>query len=140
MTGKVLNTYDFKADGKTRLFTVPQRTAENGKSEIFAINRTSDETGELIVLHVNGPVRTTYRGQEDATFAFDVTDVTCDANGRCIVSDGKNKCIHLLSQELTFIRYLLSNMLDYPITIALHQCSLWTGFYKGAVKVYKYTE
>ena len=140
LTGKVLHTYEFREDGVTRLLTFPFRTTENGNSDICVINRTSNDTGGLIVLHCDGRVRATYRGQEDSEFAFDPTDVACDSKGRIIVLDENNKSLHLLSPDVTFLRYLLSDMFDDPATIALYQGSLWVGFENGAVKVYKYTE
>ena len=136
MMGKVLHTYEFQEDGVSRLFTLPFRTAENGNSDICVINRTSAETGELIVLHGDGRVRATYRGQEGSE--FDARDIACDPNGRIIVSDWKNKSLHLLRQDGTFFRYLLTDMFDYPTAMALYQDDLWVGYLNGAVKVYKY--
>ena len=66
MSGKVLHTYEFQEDGVTRFLTAPGRTTENGNSDVCVINRTSDDTGELIVLHRDGRVRTTYHGQDNS--------------------------------------------------------------------------
>ena len=136
LTGKVIKTYEIREDGVTRLFTAPTRTAENGNSDICVINRTSEVTGELIVLRGDGQLRTTYRGQVESEFV--PTDVACDSQKRIIVVDPACKCLHLLSPDGTFLRYLLSDMFDYQHTLALYQDSLWIGFNKGAVKVYKY--
>ena len=138
LTGKVLHTFEFREDGVTRLFTLAGRTTENGNSDICVINRTSDDMGELIVLHEDGLLRATYRGQEDST--FDPVDVKCDSKSRIIVSDWNNKCVHLLSPNGTFLRYLLSDTFESPTAIALYQGSLWIGFAEGAVKVYKYID
>ena len=139
LTGKVLHTYEFRMDGVTRLFTLPERTAENGNSDICAINSTSRSTGELIVLHADGRVRFTYHGQEGRECQFGPTGVACDSTCRIIVSDVNNNCLDLLSQDGTFMRYLMSDMFYSPYTLALYRGSLWIGFYEGAVKVYKYT-
>ena len=139
LTGKVLNTYEFREDGVTRLFTLPMRTAENGNSDICVINFTSRTTGELVVLHTDGRVRFTYHGQEGSKFKFNPSDVVCDLKSRIIVSDGANKSLHLLSPDGTFLRYLMSDMFGHPTIIALYQDKLWVGFGNGAVKVYKYT-
>ena len=136
LMGKILHTYEFREDGTTRLFTWPQRTTENGNSDICVINRTSNDTGDLIVLHGDGRVRATYCGQED--FEFDPMDVACDSKSRIIVSDWNNKRLHLLSPDGTFLRYLLSDMFDSPYAIALFQSSLWIGFKGCTLKVYKY--
>ena len=136
LSGKVLQTNEFREDGVTRLFTAPTKTAENGNSDICVINRTSGEAGELIVLHRDGRVRATYRGNMDSN--FDPTDVTCDEKRRIVVTDYSNKFLHLLSPDGAFLRYLMSDMFDYPHTMALYQGNLWVGFLKGAVKVYQY--
>ena len=138
LTGKFLDTYEFQEDGVTRLITEPYRTTENGNSNICVIHRISDDTGELIVLHGDGWVRATYRGQEGSK--FDPVDVACDCNIRIIVLDGINKSLHMLSPDGTFLRYLLSDMPDYPLVMALYHGSMWIGFNKGAVKVYRYSE
>ena len=139
LTGNVLHTYEFREDGVTRLFTWPQMTAENSNSDICVTNLTSGTTGELIVLHADGRVRFTYHGQEGSEFKFCPFAVACDSKSRIIVSDGANKCLHLLSPDGTFLRYLMSDMFGHPTIIALYQDKLWIGFHKGAVKVYKYT-
>ena len=140
LKGKILNTYEFREDGVTRLFTGPYKTTENGNSDICVINRTGDYTRGLVVLHGDGRLRATYRGQEDSKFAFDPSDVACDSKRKSIVSDRKNKALYLLSPDVTFLRYLLTDMFDYPVTMALYKGNLWVGFYHGVVKVYKYTE
>ena len=139
-TGKVLQTYGFREDGVTRLFTLPGRTAENGNSDICVINLTSRTTtaGELVVLHIDGRVRFTYNGQEGSKFHFYPSAVACDSKSRIIVSDFKNICLHLLCPDGIFLRYLISDMFDSPLAMALYQDKLWVGFYKGTVKVYKY--
>ena len=138
LTGKVLHTYEFRKDGITRLFTVPARTAENGNSDMCVINFTSGSTGDLIVLYRDGRMRFTYRGQDGRK--FDPRDVACDSERRIIVLECyKTTYLSLLSQNGIFLRFLLSDMIDYPHTVALYQNTLWIGFQKGAVKVYKYT-
>ena len=137
-TGKILRNYEFQEDGSARLFTSAGKTTENDNSDICVINSFSDHNGELIVLHRDGRVRATYCGQE--AFSFDPTDVACDSKRRIIVSDLRNKSLHLLSPNGIFIRYLLSDIFDNPLTISLYQGSMWIGFDKGAVQVYKYSE
>ena len=135
--GKVLRTYELREDGKTRLFTLASRTAENGNDDICVINLTSKNMGEIIVLHVDGWVRATYRGQEGSN--FHPSDVACDSKRRIVVSDFTNKSLHLLNPSGSFLRYLLSDMFDYPMRIAFYDDILWIGFEDGAVQVYKYS-
>ena len=138
LTGKILHTNEFREDGTTRIFTLPTRTAENGNSDICVINRTGDYTGDLIVLHGDGRVRFTYCGQKGRK--FDPRDVACDSDRRIIVLEmTKTTSLSLLSPNGTFLRFLLSDMFDYPHTMALYQNTLWIGFQEGALKVYKYT-
>ena len=138
LSGKVLRTYEFRENGDTRLFILPGRMAENGNSDICVINRTSGSTGELVVLHGDGRVRFTYHGQEG--LKFNPADVACDSDRRIIVLELiKTTSLSLLSSNGTFLRFLLSDMFDYPDTMALYHNTLWIAFQKGAVKVYKYT-
>ena len=138
LTGDVLQTYEFREDGVTRLFIWPFTTAENGNSDVCITNRTSSDTGELIVLKGNGKPRFTYRAQEGRI--FHPRDVACDRKKRIIVTDNTNKSLHLLSPDGTFLRFLLSDLRNIPFSMALYQDSLWIGFNDGSVKVYKYIE
>ena len=135
--GNVLHTYELREDGKTRLFTLASRTVENGNTDICVINLTSKNNGEIIVLHVDGWVRATYRGQEGSN--FHPSDVACDSKRRIVVSDFTSKSLHLLSPDGILLRYLLSDMFDYPMQIAFYDDILWIGFEYGAVQVYKYS-
>ena len=116
LTGKVLQTYEFQEDGVTWLFTLPERTAENGNSDICVTNLTSYATGELIVLHADGRVRFTYNGLKEDGLQFEPTDITCDSKCRIIVSVVSyftNICLHLLSADGTCLsRYLMSDVVD----------------------------
>ena len=87
------------------------------------------------MLHGDGRVRATYRKQDSN---FDPRDVASDSKKRIIVSDCTNRSLHMLSPDGTFLRYLLSDMFDFPQVMVLHQDNMWVGFDKGAVKVYKY--
>ena len=135
-TGKVINTYEFQEDGTTRLFILPGTTAMRGNCDICVINRTSGDTGELIVLHRDGRVRATYHEHEGSKLTL--SDVACDSMNRIIVSDLNNKSLLLLSVDCAFLRHLMSDTFDYPFTIALNQDKLLVGFYDGTVKVYNY--
>ena len=140
LKGKVTHAYEFREDGTTRLLNSPERTAENGNSDICVINRTGHATGELVVLHEDGSVRFIYRGQDDIEFA--PTDVACDDMSRIIVSYPKKLFLYLLNQHGAFLgnMYLLPDISDYLCKIALEQGSLWVGFHDGTLKVYKYTK
>ena len=139
VTGKVLQTYEFQEDGKTRLFTAPGKTTENKNSDICALNILSENNGEVIVLREDGKVRFVYRGRDDPS-KFYPTGVACDSSGTIIVTERTNASLHLLNPSGEFLGYLLSGMASKPTTIAVCQKKLWIGFRDGLVKVYKYTE
>ena len=142
LKGKVLNTYEFREDDVTRLFTLPWRTAENGNSDICVINRFTPEYGELVVMYQNGRVRFTYHGQQNVM--FDPADVACDSKCRIIVTDRINKSFHLLSPNGKFLRYIFSTVMSptspEPYTLTLNRDYVWIGFAEGSVKVYKYLD
>ena len=132
LTGKVLHTYEYREDGTERLLIFPTNTAENGNSDMCVVNPVGGYTGELIVLQRDGQMRDTYKGKGDSK--LDPRDVACDSERRIILLNW-NKCIHILSPDVTFLICLLS---DYTTSMTLYQGSLWIGFIKGIVKVYTY--
>ena len=136
--GKVLQTYEFQEDGMTRLFTLPTKKAENRNSDICVVNRVSERAGELVVIQGYGLMQFTYHGQEGGT--FNPSDVACDSDGQIIVADYMNKSLHLLGPDGRFLRYLLSDIPDFPQTLALHRGMLWVGCYNGTVIAYTYEE
>ena len=138
LTGNVLHTYEFREDGITRLFTVANRTTENGNSDICIINATSDDTANIMSISREGRVRFTYKGQENTE--FDPYDLACDMKRRTIVADYASKSLHLLGPDGRFLRYILSKMNVGPSSVALFEGSLWIGFDDGTVKVFKYTD
>ena len=138
LSGKVLNTYEFQGDGKTRLFTLPWKTTENLNSNICVINSTSNDTGELVVLHDDGSLRFTYHGRDASVFT--PFEVACDSERRIIVSEIDKNSLHVLRADGTFLGYLLSDMFEHPVKMAIYENNLWIGFRDGTVKVYEYTE
>ena len=135
-SGEVLRTYEFKGDDVTRLFTYPYRTAENRNSDICVINLVNSCKGKLIVLHGDGRLRFSYRGQEGS--GFRPSDVACDSKGRIIISDCTNNYLRLLNMEGTFLKDLMPDDIIHPETIAIYGRNLWVGFRDGIVKLYKY--
>ena len=124
LTGNVLESYEFREDGTTRLFTVPWRTAENGNTDICVINVTSDDTGDIIALRRDGRVRFTYHGPVYSKFG--PNDLACDSRRRIIVSDWNQNCLIMLSPGGTLLRYLLCHVYR-PQRMAIYQGSLWIG-------------
>ncbi|KAK3083347.1 hypothetical protein FSP39_020487 [Pinctada imbricata] len=99
LTGKVLHTYEFREDGKTRLFTWPTRTAENKNKDVCIINWLSGESGELVVLHKDGQAKFTYRGDGLEYERFIPYDVECDVKCRILLTEHYSRAIHILSSD-----------------------------------------
>ncbi|KAK3101536.1 hypothetical protein FSP39_004284 [Pinctada imbricata] len=139
LTGKVLHTYEFMEDGKTRLFTWPGRTAENKKTDVCVINWLSDESGELVVLHKDGRVKFTYRGDGLESEKFFPYDVECDVKCRILLTEYYSRAIHMLSSEGMYLCKLCQYEQLIPFVVSIYGDKLWCGFYDGKVKVYKYS-
>ncbi|KAK3103989.1 hypothetical protein FSP39_023450 [Pinctada imbricata] len=139
LTGKVLHTYEFREDGTTRLFTYPARTAENRNTDICVVNRLSDDSGELFVLHGNGRVKFTYKGDGLKYDKFSPRDVECDDKCRILLIEGYSRAIHMLSSEGMYLCTLCQYEKLHPWVISIHGDTLWCGFKEGRLKVFKYT-
>ncbi|KAK3102029.1 hypothetical protein FSP39_008214 [Pinctada imbricata] len=137
LTGKVLHTYEFREDGKTRLFTLPVRKTENKNSDVCIINRYSDDGGELIVLLKDGRVKFTYCGADLKGENFLPYDVECDTKCHIMLTEKHSRAIHVLSAEGMLLQTLYKSNLR-PFVISLHRSNLWCGFAEGTVKVFEY--
>ncbi|XP_062572774.1 uncharacterized protein LOC134234737 [Saccostrea cucullata] len=139
VTGDVIHEYEYKEDGRTRLFTAPHRVTQNSNSDICVVNIRSNTTGELVILSFSGRMKFVYRGQ-NLTKNFDPTDVVCDSYCNFLVTDPFNKQIHLLSPDGKFLKFLLTdNEVNRPHSLSLYTSTLWVGYNKGLVKVYRYS-
>ncbi|KAK3103693.1 hypothetical protein FSP39_021084 [Pinctada imbricata] len=139
LTGKVLHTYEFREDGKTRLFTCPIRTADNKNKDVCVINLLSGVSGELVVLHKDGRVKFTYRGDGLESEKFFPVDVECDVKCRILLTEYYSRAIHILSSEGIYLCKLFQYEQFVPTVISIYVDNLWCGFRDGRVKVYKYT-
>ncbi|KAK3103395.1 hypothetical protein FSP39_018919 [Pinctada imbricata] len=139
LTGKVLHTYEFREDGKTRLFTRPTSTAENKNKDVCVINWLSDESGELVVLHKDGRVKFTYRGDGLESEKFNPYDVECDVKCRILLTEWYSRAIHVLSSEGMYLCKLCQYEQVAPVVVSIYGDNLWCGFDDGRVKVYKYS-
>uniref|UniRef100_A0A8W8MUN2 B box-type domain-containing protein n=1 Tax=Magallana gigas TaxID=29159 RepID=A0A8W8MUN2_MAGGI len=139
LTGDVIREYEYQEDGQTRLFTLPYRVRQNGNTDICVVNRTSTFTGELVILSFSGSLKSVYLGQK-LMEKFSPTDVVCDKQCNIIVNDFYNSKIHLLSPNVEFMKYLLTeNEVTNPCSMSLYNSTtLWVGDYHGLVKVFQY--
>lgn len=131
LTGDVIREYEYQEDGQTRLFTVPYKVRQNGNTDICVVNRTSQSTGELVILSSSGFLKYVYHGNP--------TDVVCDAHCNIIVTDCTNSQIHLLSPDGEFMKYLLTeNEVKHPRSMSLYKSTLWVGDNQGLIKVFQF--
>ncbi|XP_065928726.1 tripartite motif-containing protein 2-like [Magallana gigas] len=100
LTGDVIREYEYHEDGQTRLFTLPWRVRQNGNTDICVVNRTSQCTGELVILSSSGFLKSVYQG---SNLMFNPTDVVCDSHCNIIVTDYRKSKIHLLSPDGEFM-------------------------------------
>ncbi|XP_065925025.1 E3 ubiquitin-protein ligase TRIM71-like [Magallana gigas] len=140
LNGDVICEYEFREDGQTRLFTVPWRVKQSTKTDICVVNRTSESTGELMILSLTGSLKFVYRGQK-LEKKFKPTDVVFDSHCNIIVSDISNNKIHLLSPDGEFMKYLLTEKdITDPCSMSFHKPTLWVGNYHGIVKVFHFNK
>lgn len=140
LTGVVIREYEYKEDGRTRLFTYPRRVRQNGNTDVCVVNGTSNSAGELVILSISGSLRNIYSGQK-VVEEFKPTDVVCDSHCNIIVNDLRNSKIHLLSPGSEFLKHLLSkNEQTHPFSMCLYKSTLWVGDYHGLVRVFQYNE
>ncbi|XP_062585422.1 uncharacterized protein LOC134247103 [Saccostrea cucullata] len=62
VTGEVFREYEYQEAGQTRLFTRPFRVTQNSNRDICVVNRTSDKTGDLVIMSPSGRMNSVYRG------------------------------------------------------------------------------
>ncbi|XP_062570137.1 uncharacterized protein LOC134232206 [Saccostrea cucullata] len=139
VTGDVTNEHEYQENGHTRLFTMPVRVIQNSNSDICVVNYIGDNIGELVILSPSGRMRSIYQGQ-NLTDNFNPRDVACDSLCNILVTDLKNKQIHLLSPDGEFLKFLLQrNDVNHPAKLSLYKSTLWVGYFEGVVKVFQYT-
>lgn len=138
LSGDVINEYEYNADGRTRLFTVPYKVRQNLNTDICVVNWTSGDTSELVILTFSGVLRSVYRGQ-DPTKIYLLSDVVCDSHCNLLVSDVTYSSIHLLSPDGEFMKFLLTEKeVQHPMSMALYKSTLWVGDMDGRLSVFNY--
>ncbi|XP_062573387.1 uncharacterized protein LOC134235280, partial [Saccostrea cucullata] len=134
VTGDVIHEYEYQEDGHTRLFTLPVRVTQNSNSDICVVNRTNENTGELVIMSPSGRMKSVY-SRQNLKEDFKPTDVVCDSFCNILVTDHNNKQIHLLSPDVEFLKFLLmQNEVHHPFRISLYKSTLWVGYYGRCIK------
>ncbi|XP_062573385.1 uncharacterized protein LOC134235276 [Saccostrea cucullata] len=138
VTGDVIHEYEYQEDGITRLFKLPIGVTQHNNSDICVVNGTSNTTGELEIMSHSGQMKCVYRGQ-NLTENFDPTDVVCDSLCNILVTDLRNKQIHLLSPDGEFLKFLLTDEeVNHPYSLSLYKSKLWVGYNEGIVNLFRY--
>ncbi|KAK3094878.1 hypothetical protein FSP39_007420 [Pinctada imbricata] len=139
LTGDMLHSFEFKEDGKTRLFTLPMKTAENKNTDICVINWFSESSGELVVLHRNGRVKFTHEADAQKVECFLPTDVDCDSKSSILFSEFHSRAIHVLNAKGLYLYKLCQyDQCIVPYAVSVNGDNLWCGMNWGTLKLYKY--
>ena len=96
----------------------------------------------VVVLNKRGRVRFLYDGTPARTKkSFDPRYIITDALSQIIVTDYKNKCLHILDQNGQFLRCVDNCGLEKPCGLSVDsEGRLWVGCERGEIKVIKYPE
>lgn len=136
--GDVIREYEYNADGRTRLFTVPYKVRQNFNTDICVVNWTSGDTSELVILTFSGALRSVYRGQDPTKICL-LSDVVCDSHCNILVSDVTYSSIHLLGPDGEFMKFLLTEKeVQHPMSVVLYKSTLWVGDIDGRLSVFNY--
>ncbi|KAK3106335.1 hypothetical protein FSP39_017951 [Pinctada imbricata] len=141
--GGIIRKYTHTEDNRNKLFTYPNRVAQNINTDLCVVDIIDKEfRSRLVVLSLTSKIRFIYTGQPDMTETFSIKDVCCDHQGRILLNCLLNHVVILLSEEGVFLQYLLTRQspLFGPRSLGLHGDKLWVGCEKGVVRVYNYNQ
>ncbi|KAK3094324.1 hypothetical protein FSP39_000328 [Pinctada imbricata] len=138
LTGKVLHTYEFREDGKTRLFHHPLSTIENKNTDVCTINWPNDDSGEIVILHKDGRVKSTFSLYGWNVNKFKPIDIECDSKSNILFTELYSRAVHMLNADGQYLCKLLQFEEKLVAAVAILGDRLWCGFCNGRVKVYKY--
>lgn len=138
LNGDVIREYEYQEDGHTRLFTYAYKVIQNGNTDICVVNGTGNDTGNLLLMSYSGRLKSVYDGQ-NLSVDFKPHDMVSDSRHNLIVTDAHSDCIHLLSPEGAFLKFLLREEAVFePTALSLCLSTLWVGNSEGLVKVFCY--
>ena len=134
MDGKQQHTYQYDSN-KHRLFTLPQRITTNNNKDIVVVDRTSLDTGRVMVVGWEGGLRWTYTGHSkiNVTTQFDPFDVVTTTAGHIIVCDHGTHALHVLSEQgdILTCKVMEDTGIKYPLSLDIDmRGQLWVGCYK----------
>ena len=137
MVGKQQHTYQYDSN-KHRLFTYLHRITTNNNKDIVVVDRTSRDTGRVVVVGREGDLRWTYTGHSkiNVTTQFYPSDVVTTTAGHIIVCDYRRHALHVLSGQgdiLTFLKVMRDFGIKYPFSLDIDmRGQLWVGCVEGS--------
>ena len=141
MDGKQQHTYQSDSN-KHRLFTLPRRITTNNNKDIVVVDRTSDDTGRVVVVGGEGGLRWTYTGHSkiNVTTQFNPIDVVTTTAGHIIVSDIRTHALHVLSGQgdILTCKVMEDTGIKYPLSLDIDmRGQLWVGCVGSDAKIHK---
>ena len=129
--GKQQHTYQYDSN-KHRLFTLPYRITTNNNKDIVVVDRTSPDTGRVVVVGWEGGLRWTYTGHSkiNVTTQFKPIDVVTTTAGHIIVCDYRTHALHVLSEQgdILTCKVMEDTGIKYPISLDIDmRGQLWVG-------------
>lgn len=134
---------DIEFDGQERLFTYPRRIALSKSNDLWVVNRTGEQRGDLTVVDIaQGKLKFRYtRRVKDKH--FDPKDVARNINESMIIADFRNHVIHLVKDDGAFLQYIMTpeHGLSFPSTVALDRYNrAWIGCDFGKVHIVRFNK
>ena len=135
MDGKQQHTYQYDSN-KHRLFTVPYNITTNNNKNIVVVDRTSLDTGRVVVVGWEGGLRWTYTGHSkiNVTTQFNPSDVVTTTAGHIIVCDYRSHALHVLSEQgdILTCKVMEDMGIKYPLSLDIDmRGQLWVGCHSG---------
>ena len=131
MDGNIHHAYEYDSN-KLRMFTVPWRITTNDNKDIVVVDKTSGDTGRVVVVGWGRGLRWTYTGHSkiNVTTQFDPIDVVTTTVGHIIVCDVRAHSLHVLSREGDILTCkVMGDMgIEYPLSLDFNmRGQLWVG-------------
>jgi sugar lactone lactonase YvrE len=135
MDCKPQHTYQYDSN-KHRLFTVPRRITTNNNKDIVVVDRTSGNTGRVVVVGWEGGLRWIYTAHSKINVAtqFNPSDVVTTTAGHIIVCDSSTHALHVLSEQgdILTCKVMEDTGIKYPFSLAFDmRGQLWVGCDRG---------